>query len=333
MTGARATLDDVASRAGVSRMTVSNVYGRPELVATQTRERVLAAAAELEYGGPSAVGRTLRRGSTDVLGILVNVGLPYTFSDPGAALFMRGVAQGADEADLSLQVVHAWGPTARQRVNNTAVDAFIAWSLPANDPGLLAAVERRLPIVAVGNPSGVPSIPYVSADNFGGARLAAQHLVDLGVRRFAVIGGGLVSEQFTDRVAGWRAALRGAGFDWSRVVQLEHAGNSRAAGRAAAQSFLEVRDPGERWGLLASTDVLALGAMHELRMAGIDVPNEVAVVGFDDVEESATSTPALTTVHQDLFGLGRECALRAAGHMRGSTLPHPTSLIVRGSTT
>ena len=312
---------------------MSNVYGRPDVVAPPTRERVLAAAAELDYGGPSAVGRTLRRGSTEVLGILVNVGIPYTFSDPGAALFIRGVAQGADEADLSLQVVHTSGPSARRRVSNTAVDAFIAWSLPPDDPALRAAVERRLPIVAVGTKSGVPTIPYVSADNFGGGRLAAKHLVDLGLRRFAIIGGALVGEQFTDRIAGWHAALHAAGIDWSTVLQLEHAGNSRTAGRAAAESFLEIFEPGVGWGILAATDVLALGAMHALRSADVDIPNEVAVVGFDDIEESAMSTPGLTTVHQDLFALGRECALRAAGQMHGLTRPHPTSLIVRGSTT
>ena len=333
MTGSRTTLDDVAARAGVSRMTVSNVYGRPEVVATPTRERVLAAAAELDYGGPSAVGRTLRRGSTEVLGILVNVGIPYAFSDPGAALFMRGVAQGADEADLSLQVVHASGPSARRRVNNTAVDAFIAWSLPTDDPALLAAVERRLPIVAVGTASRVPSIPYVSADNFGGGRRAARHLASLGIRRFALIGAALEGDQFADRVAGWRAGLRAAGVDWSTVLELEHAGTSRTAGQAAAESFLDLREPGARWGVLAATDVLALGAMHAFRMADIDVPNEVAVVGFDDIEESSMSTPGLTTVRQDLFALGRECALRAAGQMDGPTRPHPTSLIVRGSTT
>ena len=218
-------------------------------------------------------------------------------------------------------------------MSNTAVDAFIAWSLPPDDPALLAAVERRLPIVAVGTKSGVPTIPYVSADNFGGGRLAAKHLVDLGLRRFAIIGGALVGEQFTDRIAGWRAALRAAGIDWSTVLQLEHAGNSRTAGRAAAESFLEILEPGVRWGILAATDVLALGAMHALRSADVDIPNEVAVVGFDDIEESAMSTPGLTTVHQDLFALGRECALRAAGQMHGPTRPHPTSLIVRGSTT
>ena len=100
----------------------------------------------------------------------------------------------------------------------------------------------------------------------------------------------------------------------------------------AAESFLERREPAARWGILAATDVLALGAMHALSTAGVTVPNDVAIVGFDDIEESAMSTPGLTTVHQDLFALGRECALRAAGRMQGPTGPHPTSLIVRGST-
>ena len=218
-------------------------------------------------------------------------------------------------------------------MSNTAVDAFIAWSLPPDDPALLRRGRTAPPDRCRRDQSGVPTIPYVSADNFGGGRLAAKHLVDLGLRRFAIIGGALIGEQFTDRISGWRAALRSAGIDWSTVLQLEHAGNSRTAGRAAAESFLEIREPGVRWGILAATDVLALGAMYALRSAGVDVPNEVAVVGFDDIEESAMSTPALTTVHQDLFALGRECALRAAGQMHGPTRAHPTSLIVRGSTT
>jgi DNA-binding LacI/PurR family transcriptional regulator len=325
------TLDDVAARAGVSRVTVSNAYGRPEVVAASTRERVLAAAAELGYGGPSPVGRTLRRGSTEVLGILVNVGIAYTLSDPGAAQFMRGVAQGADEAEVSLQLVHASGPTARLRVMNTAVDAFIAWSLPADDPALLAAIERRVTIVAVGGARGVPNVPYVSADDVGGARLAAQHLLDLGIRRFAALGA-LAGEQFSDRVTGWRTALEAGGIDWSTVVQIGRGGNTRADGAAAAEAFLDVREAGTRWGVLALTDVLALGALQALRTAGVDVPNEVAVVGFDDIDESATTSPALTTVHQDLFALGRECALRAVGRMSGPIRLHPTSLIVRGST-
>lgn len=111
----RATLDVVAATAGVSRMTVSNAYNRPEVVAVGTRERVLAAAAQVGYGGPSPVGRTLRRGTTDVLGLLLRVGLPDAFADPASAQFLRGIARGCDEADLSLQIVHATGLAAARR--------------------------------------------------------------------------------------------------------------------------------------------------------------------------------------------------------------------------
>ena len=328
----RATLADVANRAGVSTMTVSNAYSRPEVVAPGTRQRVLVAAAELSYGGPSAAGRTLRRGSTDVLGLLVTAGIPYVLSDPGAAQFMRGVAAGADDADLSLQIIHAAGPNARRRVSNAAVDAFIAWSVPADDPALAAAIERHIPLVAVGAARDVPDVPYVSADYQRGARLAAQHLLDHGCQRFAVVGGGLTGEQFTDRLAGWRSAIEAAGIDWSTVLHLPPSGNSRTTGSAAATAFLDTRDRTTRWGILAMTDVLALGALHGFNRAGVEVPNDVAIVGFDDIEEAAMSNPGLTTVHQDLMALGKECALRAAGRLHGPTRPHPTALIIRGST-
>ena len=328
----RTTLDDVAAAAGVSRMTVSNVYGRPAVVAPTTRDRVLAAAAAIGYGGPSPLGRTLRRGSTGVLGMILNVGIPYAFSDPGAAEFMRGVAQGADEADLALQIVHAAGPSAGARVRDTAVDAFIAWSLQGDDPALAAALARRMPIVAFGGYSGRPEVPYVSADNTGGARATAQHLLDLGVRRFAAITCDLDWEQFGDRIAGWRAALEAGGVRWADVEVIDRPANGRLEGRAAAEVFLERVEPGERYGILALTDVLALGAMHTLQRAGIDVPGQVAIAGFDDIEESGVTVPGLTTVHQDIFGMGRECALRAAGRVDGPTVPHRTSLVVRGST-
>jgi DNA-binding LacI/PurR family transcriptional regulator len=245
---------------------------------------------------------------------------------------MRGVADGADEADLSLQIIHAAAPNARRRVSNAAVDAFIAWSVPADDPALAAALERHIPLVTVGAARDVPNVPYVSADYRGGARLAAQHLLDHGFQRFAVVGSGLPGEQFTDRLAGWRSAIEAAGIDWSTVLHIHPSGNSRTTGSAAATAFLDIRDSSTRWGILAMTDVLALGALNGLHRAGVDVPNDVAVVGFDDIEEASMSNPGLTTVHQDLMALGKECALRAAGRVHGPTRPHSTALIVRGST-
>jgi DNA-binding LacI/PurR family transcriptional regulator len=328
----RTTLDDVAAAAGVSRMTVSNVYGRPSVVADKTRSRVLAAADQIGYGGPSPVGRTLRRGSTEVLGMIFNVGIPYVFSDPGAAEFMRGVAQGADECDLGLLMVHAAGPSAERRVRDAAVDAYIAWSLGPDDPAFAAAIGRRIPIVAFGGTPAIAGITSVSADNVGGARAAAQHLVEVGCTRFALVGCQLEWQQFSDRMAGWKRALIEAGVEWSSVTQIEQEGNSRTDGQLAAQLFLQCYDGRHRWGILALTDVLALGVLHTLRQAGIDVPQDVAVAGFDDIEESASSAPGLTTVHQDIFALGRESALRAAGRIIGDSQPFATSLVVRGST-
>jgi len=329
----RANLDLVASAAGVSRMTVSNVYNRPEVVAPETRERVLAAAAELGYGGPSPVGRNLRRGSTNVLGLLIRVGLPDAFADPAAAEFMRGIAQGCDEADLSLQIVHATGPSATQRVNQAAVDAFVAWSLAAEDAALAAAVARRVPVVAFGGTDELEDVPYVCSDNRGGARELARHVLAGGVEHLAIVTCHLQTKEFAERLAGWREAAQEAGLDWDEVVQVDEPLSGRPYGRDASEQLVDVVRPGGRWGVLAMTDALALGVLQGFEEAGVRCPEDVAVAGYDDIVEAATSTPPLTTVRQDIAELGRECALRAAGRITGPTSPHATSLVVRESTT
>src|SRR3954451_20733788 len=130
------TLDDVALEAGVSRMTVSNAYNQPHRVAAATLQRVLEAAARLEYGGPSPVGRTLRRGRTGVLGLLLSDALPYAFTDPGAVAFMRGLAVEAAAMDLALQIVQAVGAGATRAVGDAVVDAFVALAPADDDPAL-----------------------------------------------------------------------------------------------------------------------------------------------------------------------------------------------------
>lgn len=302
------------------------------MVAVGTRERVLAAAAQVGYGGPSPVGRTLRRGTTDVLGLLLRVGLPDAFSDPASAQFLRGIARGCDEADLSLQIVHATGPAAARRVNDAAVDAFVAWSLGTRDPALAAALARRVPVVLFGGTDEVPDAPYVSADNRGGARAAAEHLLDQGVERIAVVTCHLETKEFADRLVGWHEALSSAGVDPDDVVTVDAPASSRDCGRGAAKQLLAALRTGGRWGVLVMTDALALGVLHTVVEAGLDVPGQVAVAGFDDIDEASTSTPALTTVHHDIAGLGRECALRAAGKISGPTTAQPTTLVVRAST-
>ncbi|MCB1017767.1 MAG: LacI family DNA-binding transcriptional regulator [Acidimicrobiales bacterium] len=334
MPAARITLDEVARRAGVSRMTVSNVYGHPERVAPATAARVRAAARDLDYGGPSPVGRTLRRGRTGVLGVLLRDPLPYAFTDPGAVELLRGLARGADECGLSVQLMDATGDAGPTRVADAAVDAFVAWSLTADEPGLDAAIARRVPVVALGGADDLDGIPYLASDNRGGAAAAAQHLVDRGVARVALVLARTAPKELRDRVDGWRDALRRAGVAEHHVLDVRRPANNRAEGAAAADVVLAARrdDPRARWGVLALTDVLALGVLGRLRAAGVDVPGQCAVVGFDDVEEAASATPSLTTVRQDLFGLGRSAALRAAGRPAGPPTPRPTELVVRAST-
>ncbi|WP_183061587.1 LacI family DNA-binding transcriptional regulator [Motilibacter peucedani] len=330
MSAPRITLDDVASAAGVSRMTVSNSYSRPERVAAETRERVMAAAAELGYGGPSPVARTLRRGSTGVLGLLLNDALPYAFSDPGAGAFLRGLTVEAADADLALQILRATGPTARARVNDAAVDAFVTLALADDDPALLAAVERRVPVVCSGSPA-LPGVPCVTVDNVGACRRAAEHVVAQGYTRFAVVTWSLGTGVFRDRLQGWRRGLEAAGVDWSEVAVHERAGNNRAHGLQAGHRILDdVVGSEERYAVLAATDVLALGVLQAARERGVDVPARLGVVGFDDVEEAETA--GLTTVAQNLFAQGQECARRASGLVTGPTRRHPTRLVVRRST-
>ncbi|RZS87029.1 LacI family transcriptional regulator [Motilibacter rhizosphaerae] len=321
---ARITLDDVAREAGVSRMTVSNTYGYPERVAPATRERVLHAASTLGYGGPSAVGRTLRRGSTGVLGLLLNEALPYAFTDPGTSSFMRGLAEEAAAQELSLQIVQAVGDRARTRVMDSAVDAFVALALEEDDPGLAAVLDRRIPLVTLGSPA-LPGVPHLGVDNLAGARAAAEHAVGLGYERFVVLVWELGAGVARERLQGYRAALP------VEPEVLRCRGNTRAEGRATAARLLDTMGD-RRTAVLAATDVLALGVLAAARDRGVSVPDRLGVVGFDDVEEAATSGPSLTTVHQDLAEQGRECVLRLAGLLATPTAPAPHHLVAREST-
>ncbi len=267
-----------------------------------------------------------------MLGLLLRTGLAEALSDPAAAEFVRGLAAGCDEAGLSLQIVDASGTDSCERVSHAAVDAFVAWSLVAEDPALQAALARRVPIVAFGGTDQLDEVPYVAADNLAGGRAVARHVMSTGIDRVAVVTCRLETKEYADRVRGWRHELEEAGTDWDQVLVVDQQRSSREEGRCAAAAVIDAHQPGTRWAVLAITDVLALGIVHALADAGLSVPDDVAVAGFDDIDEAAASAPTLTTVRQDIDVLGRECALRAAGRITGVATPHPTSLVVRGST-
>jgi DNA-binding LacI/PurR family transcriptional regulator len=310
------TLQTIADRLEVSRTTVSNAYNRPDQLAPELRERILAAARELGYAGPDPAARRLRSGRREAVGLLFTESLSYAFSDPAAVLFLRGFARAVEEARLSVLVIPAArGTDARESVvRDAVVDAFCAYSMPERNPDLLAAAARRLPSVAVDEPRSLAGAAFVGIDDRAGARAAARHLLGLGHRRLGIVSlrmtddgyaGPLTPEREAvatypvslDRLRGFKAAVEAAGAEWQGE---ERVLNSLEDGAASMRALL-ARDP-RPTAVFCDTDQLALGAVAAIREAGLSVPGDVSVVGFDDIPEAEAAR--LTTVRQPLLEKG-----------------------------
>jgi DNA-binding LacI/PurR family transcriptional regulator len=337
----RTTLRDVARAAGVSIGTASNAFNHPELLAPERREHVLAHARELGYAGPDPAARRLRTGRTGALGLVFTDRLQLAFEDPPATSFLGGVAQAIEPAGLGLLVVPAAPDrdAAAEVARQAAVDGFIVYSVPTGDPRLEVVLERGLPAVTVDQPRDSPT-PFVGIDDRAGARSAAAHLRDLGHERVAVLAfassadnaGVLPFELTMERLQGYREGL-GAAWDSERVrvcFPREEAARATAA-------LLATDEPPTA--VLAMSDELALGALGAAREAGVDVPNDLSIVGFDDSSTARLAVPALTTVHQPVGRKGETAAklllpsLRDAGRKpRRRRVILPTEFVVRGST-
>ncbi len=334
----RVTISDVASALGVAVSTVSNAYNRPDQLSAQLRQRILTAAAELGYPGPDPVARGLRRQRAGAVGVLFSERLSYAFSDQAIVQVLDGIANALEPAGLGLLLVpgRADDPTT---VQQAMVDGFIVYSMVEDDPLLAVALRRRLPTVLIDQPprAGVASI---TVDDVDGARQAATHLLDLGHQHFAIITDRL-SEARTEahatrarsphelteetffftrrRFQGYREALEAAGVAWEEVAIVERLDNSEAEGAAAMQAFLAM--PARPTAILCITDRLALGALDAARQAGLAIPHDVSIVGFDDIPRAAQAEPPLTTI---------------AGFLRGEAVAEhtdlPVRLVVRGST-
>jgi DNA-binding LacI/PurR family transcriptional regulator len=349
----RVTISDVASALGVAVSTVSNAYNRPDQLSAQLRERILAAAAELGYSGPDPVARGLRRQRAGAAGVLFSERLSYAFSDPATVQVLDGIANALELAGLGLLLVpgRADDPTTVQRA---MVDGFIVYSMAEDDPLLAAALRRRLPTVLIDQPPR-PGVASITIDDVDGARQAATHLLGLGHRHVAIItdrlGEGraganaagsrspheMAEETFfftRRRLQGYREALEAAGVVWAQVPIVERPDNSEAEGAAAMRALLA--KPTRPTAVLCITDRLALGALAAARQAGLGVPRDLSVIGFDDIPKTAQAEPPLTTIHQALHEKGRLAGQALVGLLRGEAIAEHTDLavrlVVRGST-
>jgi DNA-binding LacI/PurR family transcriptional regulator len=356
---ARVTLQTIADKLGVSRMTVSNAFSRPDQLSAALREKVLAAADELGYAGPDPSARALARGSTGAVGIVLTDSAITAFTDEVATRFFGAIATELAPTGLALTLVPAVEVGGQVPARDVPMDAALLYHCDPQSPALHWLQKRGLPMVLVDQYPREDTIS-VNVEDRSGAHAAGQHLVELGHRRIGVVAFAvrpphgisdptpLPTEGFgsNERMHGWLQALAAAD-----IVPTVFRTNDPQGGAAALDALLAA-DP-EITGVLCYSDVIASGVMTAAQQRGLEVPGDLSVVGFDNTPLAAHLQPPLTTVDQDVIEKGRIAAAAvirllgratvlsgnpAEGAGEGPETPAidhavlPTSLVVRQST-
>jgi len=342
----------VAAAAGVSTATVSNAFNRPNQLSPEVRERVLTIARELGYSGANPVARNLRRMSTNTIGFVYGESLEFGINDPASQQFLQGIARALESRGLGLLLLPYSATANAETVRDAAVDGIILYSPPINTSLVQVVKDRRLPAVFVDYPARPDCTTIRVRDRLGG-RALAEHLIQLGHKRFGIISSRL-TEDFREglsdwnrlqhdfyypekeRLVGYRQAFEEADIDLSNSVRIFECRHSATLfGKRAITAFLA--DRFKPTAVLAVSDMLAIGAIEQLKESGFKVPTDVSVAGFDDVPEASRLEPSLTTVRQDSEEKGRRAAKFLLEMLDGQAEENrhsvlPVELIVRKST-
>jgi DNA-binding LacI/PurR family transcriptional regulator len=326
-------IEEVARAAGVSRSTVSRVINGEQYVSAKARDAVHAAVLSLGYS-PNQAARTLAGSRTNCIALVVSEQGSRVLSDPFFAGVLRGVHAELAGHRVQLVLMMSQQDDEQDLIGYLAgghVDGALVVSLHGQDPLPQTLADAGLPIVVCGRPLGATSVPYVDSDNFNGALEAARHLANTGRRRIATIAGPKDMAVGMDRLSGWR---RGLG-EFGMAADLVAYGDFTPESGAAAMDELLAREP-ELDAVFVAADIMALGALQSLHAKGKRVPDDIAVVGFDDLALASTAVPPLTTVRQDVEQLGRTMTWRLLAELAGEenlppSLLLPTSLVPRAS--
>ena len=337
-----ATIADVARAAGVSRTAVSFAFNDARQLAPATAQRILEVAEALGYY-PNAAARTLTSKRVGALGLLTPQRSATIFANPFFGEFLRGLGEVCDSQGFSLLLVPPIAGSLRQAVNAAAVDGYVVLGLDRahDEVGLLA--RRRIPFVLVdGDP--LADTLAVNVEDEEGAAAAADHLLAVGHRDVLVLGiqpaegataeGALVSAVARRRLRGYTRAFADHGLALAPEAVLSC--ESTLEGGAAA--FSAAWSAGQRpSAVLAMSDAIALGVLSGVRAAGLQAPDDLEVIGFDDIPAASLSCPALSTVRQPSSDKGRQAGCLLLMALAGQTPPQfqivlPTHLVLRGST-
>ncbi|MGH9192183.1 MAG: LacI family DNA-binding transcriptional regulator [Acidimicrobiales bacterium] len=313
------TIADVAAHAGVGAGTVSRVLNDSPRVRDATRARVLAAIELLDYR-PNPLARGLSRGRCQTLGVVV----PF-FTHASAVERLRGVAAALDGSRYDLVLFNVESPVNRDEhfatlTRRDRADGLLIMSLPPPSQSLARLADAGVPVVLLDTFD--KRVPAVVTDDVEGGRLATHHLLALGHERIAFIGDDpdnpLGFTAGSNREAGYRRTMAEAGVKVPSGY-VRHGPHVRAIARRLTEQLLARRD--RPTAVFASSDVQALGVIEAARAAGLDVPGDVSVVGFDDVEVSGYA--GLTTVRQPLFESGKLAARILLDALEDGHLPEP----------
>jgi DNA-binding LacI/PurR family transcriptional regulator len=325
----RPTLEVVAARAGVSRATASRVLRGAHNVSAQARSAVLAAAGELSYA-PNLAARALVTRRSDSVAFLVAESEERLFADPYFLTMLRGAQ--AETAAAGLQLVfavvssHSDAEQFERYASGGHVDGVLLISLHGDDRLPQRLEAAGVPTVLNGRPiSGSRTLYYVDSDNVAGGRAATEVLLARGARHVATITGPLDMAVGRDRLTGYRGAMRAAG----RAVPdrfITTGDFSIAGGEAAMKRLLRARPRVDA--VFAASDLTALGAMRAITESGLSVPDDIAVVGFDDIPEATRAQPALTTVRQPIEEVARAMARTLLRRIQGTDTTRVTVLPV-----
>jgi DNA-binding LacI/PurR family transcriptional regulator len=302
------TIVDVARRAGVSKGAVSFALNDRPGLAPQTRDRIMAAARDLGWQ-PSTRARALSRSRAFAVGLVMRRPPQLLGADPFFPQFLAGVEVALAErgSALVLQVVddddEAEASSYRRLASQGRVDGVFLNDMLVDDHRFALLAGLGLPAVAVGRPIGPCPFPVVTVDDRQGVAETVQHLLELGHRRIAFVGGTKGYVHSTSRRTAWRQTLEAAGVTPGPELVGDFTG---PGGAAATRTLLELADPPSA--IVYANDAMAIAGMGVAIGLGLEVPADLSIVGFDDVPLAAHVAPPLTTVRQDALGWGRAAA-------------------------
>ncbi|MCK2022995.1 LacI family transcriptional regulator [Microbacterium sp. kSW2-24] len=327
----RATIEEVAAAAGVSRSTVSRVVNGSTAVSPEALAAVHDAIERLNYV-PNRAARSLASRQTHAIALIVPEDTTRFFGDPFFAAIVAGITGTLRTSDYLLNLLIASddpGDKMTGFVRNGGVDGALLVSHHTSD-AFIDRIADAVPVVYGGRPVRTRETDYVvDVDNVAGAREAVRRLVDIGRTRIATISGPLTMLSSIDRVQGFREALADAALT---PFAEEEGDYSEASGADAARRILAAGRPDA---IFVASDLMARGALTALRSSGIRVPDDIALVGFDDSSVALSCDPQLTTMRQPMYAQGEAMAQVLLSRLAGGDPPRttilPTELVVRGS--